>query len=107
VLGSFVPLRYSTDRTMIRIFLEERYENRHLPPGVRYASMFWTAHCCRSIYMRGTNVTVYIGTTTISTSKRLWHSSSASLFCFLVLGRFLARFLASFTPLVALGRSML
>jgi hypothetical protein len=44
VLASCVPPKYDIDRTMIRIFLEENYDARSIPPEVRYASLFWTTH---------------------------------------------------------------
>ncbi|KAJ6083697.1 hypothetical protein N7467_007832 [Penicillium canescens] len=45
VLGSLIPVKMCADQTMIRIFLEENYENGGLPAECRYASMFWTDHC--------------------------------------------------------------
>ncbi|KAJ5955491.1 hypothetical protein N7501_009770 [Penicillium viridicatum] len=45
VLASLIPAKKRIDRTMIRIFLEENYENGGLPAECRYASIFWTDHC--------------------------------------------------------------
>jgi hypothetical protein len=45
VLGSLVPVNKRIDPTIIRIFLEEKYENDGLPAEHRYAAMFWINHC--------------------------------------------------------------